>query len=174
VGAVRKRTTSGHHATARIGRDGRIRPVNSAEGRRRAGEILRDRPDASLREVANEAGISAATARDVRQRMLRGEAPVPTGQNGRARELPYTRSEAPSYGAAVESLRKDPSLRFNETGRSLLQWLGIHVIGPESLVELADSVPPHCTKTVAELAWGAAETWTRLAKQLEQRAGDIE
>lgn len=186
VGAIRRRTTGdGRRVTARIGRDGRARPLNTAEGRRKASEVIQDRPDASLREVADEAGISLATVRDVRQRMHRGEDPVPTryavsrrkaepGPGGRAREQTNSRSETPSHGPAVEGLRRDPSLRFNRNGRALLQWLGIHSIRPEDLSEFADSIPAHCVKTVAELARGSAEMWIHLSKQLERRAYDFE
>ncbi|GAA2745597.1 ParB N-terminal domain-containing protein [Kitasatospora cinereorecta] len=61
----------------RIGRDGRARPVDSAEGRRTAGRLLADAPEASLREIARQAGISPGTVRDVRDRIGRGEDPVP-------------------------------------------------------------------------------------------------
>ncbi|GAA3492564.1 MULTISPECIES: helix-turn-helix domain-containing protein [Streptomyces] len=63
----------------RIGLDGRARPLSSAEGRALAGRLLLDAPGASLREIASRAGISPATVRDVRERLKRGENPVPPG-----------------------------------------------------------------------------------------------
>lgn len=70
--------------TGRIGRDGKVRPLNSSEGRRRAAELLAEHPEASLREVARRARISPATVSDVRKRLLSGEPPVPEGrQRGR-------------------------------------------------------------------------------------------
>jgi transposase len=186
VGAIRKRTrNNGSHVTARIGRDGRTRPLNSAEGRRRASEVIRKSPGLSLREIAHEAGISTGTVRDVQQRLHRGEDPVPPGRgggqrnadtvpNGRTREVPDARSAGPSCAAVIENLRKDPSLRFNKNGRTLLQWLGIHLVGMENLGQFADSLPSHCVKTVADLARSSADMWTQLARQLERRAQDIE
>ncbi|NUT94140.1 MAG: hypothetical protein HOY78_19180, partial [Saccharothrix sp.] len=64
VAAVRVR--AGTPAAARIGRDGRVRPVSCADGREAAARYLTRHPDATLREVARAAGISVGTARDVR------------------------------------------------------------------------------------------------------------
>ena len=64
--------------TARIGQDGRIRPVDGARGRVLASKILCDNPQLSLRQVAHAAGISPETVRDVRNRLRRGEDPVPS------------------------------------------------------------------------------------------------
>ncbi|MDO0930224.1 hypothetical protein QQY66_00255 [Streptomyces sp. DG2A-72] len=46
---------------ARLGRDGRLRPVCAAEGRRRAAEVIASNPQASLREVARIAGVAPGT-----------------------------------------------------------------------------------------------------------------
>ena len=77
VAAIRRRSTGEvPQLSARIGRDGKARPLNAVEGRLRAAELLAQRPDASLREVARGAGVSPATVRDVRQRLERGEEPA--------------------------------------------------------------------------------------------------
>lgn len=75
----------------RIGIDGRLRPVNSAEGRRRAASYIEEHPQAPLREVARFAGISLGTASDVRRRMLLAD------------------TTEPSAGALDESLTMDGS-----------------------------------------------------------------
>lgn len=75
--SIRRSVTGGAGPSGRrVGQDGRVRPVNGAEGRLRAGELLKRRPNASLREVAREAGISVGTALDVRERIKCGEDPV--------------------------------------------------------------------------------------------------
>jgi hypothetical protein len=62
MAANRKRSTGGApQSNARVGRDGKIRPLDSAQRRRRAAEILTKQLDASLRGVARAAGISPAT-----------------------------------------------------------------------------------------------------------------
>ena len=78
VATVRKRSSQGvPQSDARVGRDGKVRPLNSGEGRRRAAELLAQQPEASLRDVARAAGISPATVLDVRKRLERGEPAVP-------------------------------------------------------------------------------------------------
>jgi hypothetical protein len=88
IAAIRKRSSEGvPQSNARVGRDGRVRPLDSGTGRRRAAELLADQPNASLRDVARAAGISPATVLDVRKRLERGESPVPerpTATAGRA------------------------------------------------------------------------------------------
>ncbi|MFD9393249.1 ParB/RepB/Spo0J family partition protein, partial [Streptomyces sp. NPDC060000] len=79
VARIRAQTATGHagRSTSRLGRDGRVRPLDSGRRRRRAAAILLGRPDAGLREVARASGLSPATVRDVRRRVERGEDPVP-------------------------------------------------------------------------------------------------
>uniref|UniRef100_UPI0018F18D1C ParB/RepB/Spo0J family partition protein n=1 Tax=Actinomadura logoneensis TaxID=2293572 RepID=UPI0018F18D1C len=79
VAAVRRSTAQVPHSNARVGADGRARPVDGAGGRRLAAQIIQARPEASLREVARKAGISLSTAHDVRKRLLQGRDPVPPG-----------------------------------------------------------------------------------------------
>jgi ParB-like chromosome segregation protein Spo0J len=69
-------------AAGRVGRDGRFRPLSSAHARRLASEVITRRPEASLREVAQEVGVSPSTVRDVRERLRRGEDPVPSTHRG--------------------------------------------------------------------------------------------
>jgi ParB-like chromosome segregation protein Spo0J len=171
VGAIRRRTSDRtFQSNTRIGQDGRRRPLGTAEGRLRASRIIADRPDASLRDVAREAGVSLGTAQDVRKRMNRGESPVPT-----ALSIPQQRSglmpETPrrDISAIIQILRRDPSLRFTETGRALLQWLGVYaVLGDRE--QFINAIPEYYTDTIVELARGCAEAWTRLGNDLEQRA----
>lgn len=67
----------GAQLNERVGRDGRIRPVSAADGRRRAAEFMARNPRASLRETAKHAGVSVGTARDVRMRLERGNSALP-------------------------------------------------------------------------------------------------
>lgn len=77
VAAIRRRSSDAvPQLNARIGRDGRVRPLSSVEGRWRAAELMAENPQASLREVARIAGISPATASDVRKRIQSGELPA--------------------------------------------------------------------------------------------------
>ena len=73
-----RQTGDAVQVTTRIGQDGRIRPVDGARGRVLALTILSANPELSLRRVAHAAGISPETVRDVRNRLRRGEDPVPS------------------------------------------------------------------------------------------------
>jgi hypothetical protein len=83
---------------ARVGRDGRVRPVDGSNGRRRAASVLAERPDASLREVARAAGVSIGTAGDVRRRVQEGRDPVPTR---RARHQRRSTANPPATGGVT-------------------------------------------------------------------------
>jgi ParB-like chromosome segregation protein Spo0J len=156
VGAIRRRMTDkSSQSNRRIGRDGRTRPVSGADGRERASRVIAEHPDASLRYIAREAGISLSTAQDVRKRMARGENPVPAG----------LLREPADRASALAALRRDPSLRFSQTGRTLLQWLGVSTADP---AELAAVIPKHSAKSVADLARSCAEVWTRLADHIDR------
>jgi ParB-like chromosome segregation protein Spo0J len=84
VAAIRKGLGVGApQSSSRVGRDGKVRPLDGGIGRLRAAEVLASQPETSLRDVARAAGISPATALDVRKRLERGESPVlerPAGQ----------------------------------------------------------------------------------------------
>lgn len=181
-------------STMRVGRDGRVRPLDSGVGRRRAAELLAQRPEASLRDVARAAGISPATALDVRKRLKRGESPVPEKpaatlatdgncpQSERDSEGPPVRTirfspratEPPDPAAAVEKLLRDPSLRNNERGKGMLRLLHINAVGAEQLPSVAAAVPPHCVSIVGQLARQYARMWQEFARELDGRARIID
>lgn len=173
--------------TARIGRDGKVRPLNSAEGRHRAAELIAEYPQASLRELARLAGISPATVSDVRKRLLLGEPPVadpkpdaptadsdpddPPGlpQPGERRIVGRARSAPPDPVPLLEKLLRDPSLRHKEEGRRLLRVLQQNAIGEQGWSKLAAAVPSHCGDLVVDLARQYAETWIGFAQELDER-----
>lgn len=183
VASIRHRTADdAAPQQARVGRDGKVRPIDSAEGRRRAAEVIADRPSASLREIASAAGISPGTARDVRDRIRRGEDAVPVrqrnamnqGDNTSAPRRPRNertfapdRSSEPS--ALLSTLKRDPSLRLTDAGRHLLRWLDGRTVTSADWADLFRTVPPHCTPVLATLARANAENWLQLAEELEHR-----
>ncbi|WP_405764024.1 ParB/RepB/Spo0J family partition protein [Streptomyces sp. NBC_00080] len=185
VSRIRSQTAAQHSGQSgtRLGRDGRMRPVDSGQGRRRAAAIFLDRPDAGLREVARATGLSPATVRDVRQRIDRGEDPVP----GRYRSVrdprpaatnrprppaaPADREAAPvDRQKLLAKLSEDPSLRLNEAGRRALRWLHHYSVDGDSIETLEQGLPCHWAPEVADLARSCAAAWSELAAQLQQRA----
>ncbi|MFJ2193508.1 streptomycin biosynthesis protein [Kitasatospora sp. NPDC087861] len=181
VAALRRRSTDQDgQLNVRVGRDGRARPLHAAEGRRRAAELIAAHPEASLREIAESAGIAPATAKDVRDRMRAGQDPVaPRGRLGAAGTEPRgctvpARQADPVRPAqprrlVLSSLGKDPSLR-TEAGRRLLRMLSDHHIGDDDdWHRMAQGVPGHQVELLAQAARRCADHWLRLAAELETR-----
>jgi ParB-like chromosome segregation protein Spo0J len=189
VAAIRRSTAAETHLNTRLGRDGRLRPVDPAAGRQRAAEVITRDPAASLREVARLAGISPATAMDVRRRLQAGESIVaePKRPAAAADAEPQTRSEeeetvaAPAESrqlrpavrqqrpiALLEPLLHDPAIRDAQQGRRLLRLLQ-DTFGVQKWAELAEAVPPHCGELVVALARENAKTWREFAQALDER-----
>ncbi|MFF8730144.1 ParB/RepB/Spo0J family partition protein [Streptomyces sp. NPDC015171] len=167
-------------AATRLGQDGRLRPVDSSAGRLRASELIRANPGASLRAIAGEAGISPGTVRDVRDRMRRGEDPVPAGRRPRAAREPVPAAADPAHCggrtvrhrprdpvSALERLMNDPALRLTESGRHLLRLLATNITAGEHPDRLLRDIPPHCADRVSQLALECAEGWRRIAEQVD-------
>jgi hypothetical protein len=177
VGGIRKRIQAegegGHGTRERMGRDGRVRPLDNTEGRLRAAEVIRSQPGASLREIAKNAGVSPTTARDVRKRIQRGDDPLPrsASRNGTAAAGPPAggRTQQPGLGAILEALQRDPSLRFSESGRALLRWVLSRAVQPGEWQEVSGDVPAHCTYIMVDVARRCADEWLRVADDLERR-----
>ncbi|GGS60007.1 ParB/RepB/Spo0J family partition protein [Actinokineospora fastidiosa] len=180
VSAIRRcSTVSDRQSNSRIGRDGRLRPLDSSERRRLAGELIRADPGRSLRDIARAVGIAPSTVLDVRNRLSSGEDPVPARRDGAARSAPGDgASRSPKRPAAARlrsevdpadimvTLRKDPSLRFSEAGRALLRWLDAHSVAGHAAPPPED-IPAHCLGTVATLAWHNGRFWMALSKYLD-------
>ncbi|MGW4638172.1 ParB/RepB/Spo0J family partition protein [Sphaerisporangium sp. NPDC004334] len=185
----------GSQPMARLGRDGRVRPLNSSDGRIRAAKLIATAPHASLRQIAQQTGISPGTVRDVRDRLRRGEDPLPTSLrsiSGRSapgsqnRSVPpdtheqtvpsgqrRARSLRPERGqgrTSLEILIKDPSLWSAERGRLLLRLLSITASLTPCRKELIEAVPGHCIGLVYQVAKESAAAWATFVDDLEQRA----
>lgn len=178
VGALRRGSDAEFpQSIARLGADGRVRPVDCDRRRRLAAELIAAHPDSPLRHVAASAGISVGTARDVRARLRRGEDPVPPRRRAGTRVDPdaAVRAARPALDirqrlVVLERLRSDPSVRFSVTGRAAVRWLAAGISGPERWADLVDTIPLHWAERVADLAHSCAQVWTEFAVACEQRA----
>jgi hypothetical protein len=143
VGAIRSRSSEEiPQLPVRIGRDDRVRQV---------------RHPPVTKNVVAVTSIPES----------RIEKPELTHSPGRVlRYLPATGS-APR-ATAVETLRKDPSLRFTEIGRILLRLLDLHTVEPQVWGKLIDGVPPHLSTSVAVVARSCADTWRMFADQVSE------
>ncbi|MFD4524152.1 ParB N-terminal domain-containing protein [Streptomyces sp. NPDC058470] len=200
VGEIRKRIVGEPEAQVRrIGQDGRLRPVDGSVGRMLAGELLTKSPNLSLRQVARAARISPETVRDVRNRLRNGEDLLPNQRKKRApaaREPATTgndlarrkefggprraqpvgrprRGPALDHATLVKRLKADPALRFTETGRKLLRLMDLHTVGVEEWDTITNSVPPHCSDIVADIARQFANLWSEFAERVQEDTAQI-
>lgn len=183
VGSIRRRTTAEiPQSSHRVGRDGRVRPNDSAAARRVAAAYVEHRPDARVREIAEAAGISVTTARDVRGRVREGLDPVPAGRadvdgaEPGAEARPERTDDVEREGDAddglfsrLRRLRSDPSFRHHETGRMVLRLLDTNIVIATEQDRLIDGVPMHGVDAVAQVAIQYALAWQKFADQLENR-----
>ncbi|MEC4019815.1 ParB/RepB/Spo0J family partition protein [Streptomyces sp. H27-D2] len=204
VGDIRKRIVRGPEPeTGRVGQDGRLRPLDGSMGRMLAGELLSERPDLSLRQVARVARISPETVRDVRNRLRNGEDLLPNQRKkkptvagvagggtagggdavvrrkefgGLGRAQPSGRPRGgppPDHAALIKRLKADPALRFTETGRNLLRLLALHTLRKEEWDAIINNVPPHCSDIVADLARQFADIWSEFAVRVKEDMAQI-
>lgn len=189
VAALRECPTA--HASqleGRIGRDGRFRPVDAAEGRLRSAEFISAYPSSTLREIAAHAGVSLGTARDVRERLRRGEDALPSRQRaGGARRSNYYKQTSPdrtpddcgangeidmaTWPSIRERLTKDPTLKYTESGRAFIRWMDIHMTCLDEDLKLIGPIPARWSKVISALAYSRGEDWCRLARQIENQEG---
>ncbi|MEU3098335.1 nuclease [Streptomyces sp. NPDC006967] len=122
----------------RVGQDGRRRPVDAGEGRRRAAEYIAAHPDAPLRQVARATDVSLGTVHDVSARLRRGEGPE---RNGR-----QTHAVRPQHVRAVRSvpLPGEPAAPAGTAGTAGTAGAATDGAGRAELrvARFADAAPP--------------------------------
>jgi ParB-like chromosome segregation protein Spo0J len=180
VATIRHRATGKVlQSDTRIGRDGRVRPLSTVEGRRAAVGLIRSRPDASLREIAKKAGISVGTVRDVRDRLRAGKDPIPPQQREKTgveqAASPESRDSArpgestTDVKSILHNLERDPSLRYTDPGRRILRWVSLRTLTRHEWRALIQDISPHCAILVSKLARECSEAWSQFADELERR-----
>lgn len=176
----------------RLGRDGKRRPVDAAEGRRRVAEYIHGHPEASLREIARETDASLGTAHNVREKIrrgvfadmaeprhgeeqpVRGSAPAAPASPLRPAVSSPLRSRAEGrqrvvWQAVSAKLVGDPALRYTDGGRAFLRWMAQRAMQADEWREFADAVPQRWLKEVWQLAATMSDEWREFADELSYR-----
>jgi ParB-like chromosome segregation protein Spo0J len=172
IASLRRASEGGPRLNARVGRDGRVRPVDASEGRRRAAEVLSKEPDASLREIARQADVSPATARDVKARLRDGVDPV---ARRRAHLAPVPEVPDPVTDVASDPedhlavLREDASLQAMASGLRCLELFTERFVTPRDWSDIAAELPLSRTYVVGDLARLCAKSWNDFADALLAR-----
>ncbi|WP_211280231.1 ParB/RepB/Spo0J family partition protein [Streptomyces lushanensis] len=87
-----------------------------------------------------------------------------------ARRDPGPEQELTDRSTEVQRLRTDPSLRYSENGRTLLRLMEAHAMSSEKWATLANSVPAHRRRAIANAAMEYAKGWRVVAEQLARNA----
>jgi ParB-like chromosome segregation protein Spo0J len=156
----------------RVGRDGRVRPVDPTELRARIADELIRRPDASLRSIAATVGSSPETVRSVRGKLRADRSPV---EHEREPAQPVAELDAEATVLALltrrdhggHRLHGDLAFSTREGGSEFIEWFD------NSAVEDADhwthvgNVPRSRIYEVADEARRRAAFWRQFADSLE-------
>jgi len=179
-----RRSTAQNMQSTRLGKDGRMRPVNYAASREKVAALLADNPTSPIRTIAQQAGVSPSTVHQVRQRLRASQHPAPGHDTvAQLAETPQRIDAYPSHDTAydrastarvdisaiLDDLKKDPSLA-EEISQSLVGCLARYRIEIPKIIKIIQRVPPRRAGTVAQIAREYARVWTRIATHLEQRA----
>jgi hypothetical protein len=163
--------------SVRIGRDNRLRPVNSASVRERVAEAIRAEPGASLRSVAASVGVSPETVRSVRMSLNRPnvvEEPASgdAGSDGIADACALEEVVAsggcmpialPGRGLAVVSDDSHVSSDF-------VEWFNHTDVVATECARWAQTVPSARVDEIAAEARRRAEAWLDFAREVDARA----
>jgi ParB-like chromosome segregation protein Spo0J len=153
-------------SSARLGRDGIVRPFDAARARAEAQALMTESPGTSLRQVARTVGASVATVRDVRKRMTETAASdAPDRWERTATLSPHTNQE---HATDVEVLEMDSALR-GDNARRFLDWFNGHLVRNEQWEPLAGELPLSRLYPIIDEAYRCARVWNDLATYLESR-----
>lgn len=171
-------------------------PLTMTERKLAAARILANCPDLSDRTIARSCGLSDKTVAGIRRSAA--EHPQPGIRQSLLRQgllperdkpanttaspsAPYWRtrnaSPDPTPGVAIqdisfilEKLKRDPSLRFNDSGREFLRLLQLQCTALGEWPQLAQKLPGHCTDVMVQFARSCAMEWDAAARSLQRRS----
>jgi hypothetical protein len=162
-------------AAVRVGRDNRLRPVDSGSARERVVEALKEHPEASLRCVAALAGVSPETVRSVRlglaavhdegsAEIARPDGPVldVVANDGPGIDVDRCK-DAPMRGIGVALHNPGASGEF-------VAWFDRTGVDAQQCSHWMARVPPAYCRDVAAEARRRAQAWLEFASALSARA----
>jgi hypothetical protein len=162
----------------RVGRDGRIRPVDSAETRKKIESALVSTPGATARQIAAQVGASPTTVATVRTKMKQASAGdemrIVSGTSSESRtgaRLHATeQSETnPSASDTATTWRSDLSLSSTPQQKRFLEWFEQTNI-QEEWNEYVDIPPLSRVYELADEARRRAQHWEKFAQAIECRS----
>jgi len=166
VAAIRRRWPTGKtfQLATRLGRDGKARPLSFHDGRQAAADLIHADQNMSEREIAKQAHVSRGTVHDVQARLNHGVDPCARTTRAAGLNFHLARGQA-----VLTRLRKNPSVRFHQDGRALLEVLSRSLQIANDAQAASRAAPEHCRDAVAELAAAVSDAWSRIAQDLRTR-----
>ena len=155
--------------TRRVGRDGRVRPLDPAATRARIAAELARSPDASLRAIASAVGASPGTVRSVRNQMPAG---TPSALPEETKEPEATvlglLSRTPKAAATLQC-REDRAFTDRDNGPKFVKWFDGTSVEESELWQYVEAVPLSRVYEVADEARRRADFWNEFAVAIEGR-----
>ncbi len=146
----------GDQLHSRLGKDGKLRPVDPSASRARIINVLQTKPDQSLREIARLTGTSPATVRSVRSRLNL------VSNEGEREEATSAKPTAVAWGS-------DSALRSTDEGRGFAGWFEKTDVD-EQWKGFVEGIPISRIYAVSDEARRRAGEWLAFASVLEERA----
>jgi ParB-like chromosome segregation protein Spo0J len=170
AGAAAERTNGTRRGQRRIGRDGRVRPIDPKATRVRIAEEIARQPDASLRKIARAVGASPETVRSVRNELRGTDASTRAGElaGDPAATALSLLSRSPGSRAGLVC-RDDRAFIDREDGQAFVEWFGATSVEQSKLWQYLESVPLSRVYEIADEARRRAEFWTSFADAVEGR-----
>jgi ParB-like chromosome segregation protein Spo0J len=147
----------------RIGRDNKWRPVHDASLRARVAEAIRQRPDASLRQVAKLVGASPETVRIVRMNLDT----VPGPDEASRRPAAIADSGTNDHPGPW---KHDLALVSSDHGDDFVAWFDRTTLTGEECSDFIELVPLSRIYEIADEARRRSEVWLQFAKCLDLRS----
>ncbi len=160
VARLRTRVEGEGAPSARVGRDGRVRPLDAAAQRARIVDALLENPDASLRTIARELEVSPETVRRLRIALDQQCGSI-------AESDPFTLGNA--GGTQWNGCGSGSSEGVLADGSVALAFLERSVVTDSDIDPCAEAVPLSRVYEIADEARRRAAAWHRLADLIERR-----
>jgi len=173
VDRLRKSAAELPQSSARIGRDGRRRPVDTRLLRNEIATALRAQPDARPDDVARSLRTSASTVRDVRKRLQGGADPV---QPKRDADAPRPRITLPLPDGderAPVDWSSDKAILSLPGGGGFAKWLAQTKIEPRDWEAHLFEIPLGRIPQLIEESKTRAAEWSDFAASLEKRFKEL-
>ena len=177
IGRLRKSTAEVPELSKRVGRDGRLRPIDSRKQRAEIAAALTAQPDTKPDEIAHALSASPTTVRDVRDRLRNGDHP----QSSRRMQPPppatgvklAIEDRSREHGTTSRLWKTDQAMLSMPDGAVFTQWLDQAAISSRHWDTQIAHIPLGRIPELADDARSRAEEWATFAASLEERAREL-